>query len=93
MKGTPTNPQVKEIIINRVKAGEDLNQIASEFKLYPNTIRKWLAAGGVSGTSDTGRNHRSNALLLAKAQREKQELLAIIGELMVANKELSKKNS
>ena len=37
------------------------------------------------------RNYRSTALLLAKAERDKQDLLKIIGELVVINKELSKK--
>ena len=52
-------------------------------------------SGGISGTvinSDgSSRNLRSNDLLMAKLQREKQELIAIIGELTVFNRELSKK--
>jgi transposase-like protein len=88
------------LIINRVKTGENLDIVAREFSIYPNTIRKWLAQEGVSslggsdgGTCGTGsaRNGRSTALLLAKAQREKQDLLTIIGELIVQLKGQSKK--
>lgn len=91
MKGVPFPQEIKDLIINRVRQGESVTVLATEFKVYPNTIRKWLAqAGGVSGVSASGRNLRSNDLLLAKLQREKQELIAIIGELTVINRELSK---
>jgi hypothetical protein len=82
-RGVVTNPNIKEIIINRAKAGDRIDELAKEFKLYPNTIRKWLATEGVSGVTTTGRNQRSTVLLLAKAEREKQDLLRIIGKLTV----------
>jgi transposase-like protein len=102
-RGIPVIPEIRELIINRVKIGENLDIVAREFSIYPNTIRKWLAQEGVSslggsscnssGTSATGstRNGKSTALLLAKAQREKQDLLTIIGELIVQLKGQSKK--
>jgi transposase-like protein len=107
-RGIPVIPEIRELIINRVKIGENLDIVAREFSIYPNTIRKWLAQEGVSslggssssslgcnssGTSGTGstRNGKSTALLLAKAQREKQDLLTIIGELIVQLKGQSKK--
>jgi hypothetical protein len=89
-RGIQTNPDVKELIIKRAKEGERIDDLAREFKLYPNTIRKWLATEGISGVTTTGRNQRSTALLLAKAEREKQDLLNIIGKLTV---ELSKSDS
>lgn len=99
-KGVAVIPEIKALIIDRVKKGEWIDDLAREFKLYPNTIRKWLAVeGGVSGVKqvvdDTGqtttRNQRSTILLLAKAEREKQDLINIIGELTVQIRELSKK--
>jgi len=104
-RGIPVIPEIRELIINRVKIGENLDIVAREFSIYPNTIRKWLAQEGVSsfgggcngsnnsGTSGTRstKNGTSTALLLAKAQREKQDLLTIIGELIVQLKGQSKK--
>lgn len=91
MKGSPVPQNIKDIICRRIKEGENIDDIAREFKLYPNTIRKWLAQQGISGISTTGRNQRSIALLLAKSEREKQDYLAIIGELTVLLKQSKKK--
>ena len=94
-KGIIVTPEKKEIIISRVKLGEKVDDLAREFNLYPNTIRRWLAQEGVSGThvSSSGktRNNQSLTLLLAKSEREKQDLYKIIGELTVQYKELVKK--
>lgn len=84
MRGVPFSDELKELIINKVKAGESIDVLAKEYKIYPNTIRKWLVvSGGVSGISPTGRKLKSNDLVIAKLNREKQELIAIIGELTV----------
>jgi len=97
MKGVPFPPEIKSLIIQRVKQGDNINDLSVEFHVYPNTIRKWLAQEGISGSNSDNsgktRNQRSLALLLAKSEREKQALLEIIGELTVINKELSKKKS
>jgi hypothetical protein len=89
-RGIQTNPEIKLLIVKRAKEGDRIDDLAREFSLYPNTIRKWLAIEGVSGVSTTGRNQRSTALLLAKAEREKQDLINIIGKLTI---ELSKTGS
>ena len=100
MKGIRVPQPVKELIISRVRNGERVDDIAREFDLYPNTIRKWLKDIGVNSNSNNGSNctqdgmnisKSSNSLLISKLQREKQELLAIIGELTVLTKR-SKKN-
>ena len=94
-RGIMVAPEIKEIILGRAKSGEHVDDLAREFSLYHNTIRKWLAQEGVSGThvSPNGktRNNQSVALLLAKSEREKQDLYKIIGEMMVQYKELVKK--
>jgi transposase-like protein len=93
MKGHPVLPEIKEIIIKRASAGDKIDDLAREFNLYANTIRKWMAQEGVSGISPTGRNHRSVALMLAKSEREKKELMEIIGKLTVELTKGSKKKS
>ena len=82
-RGIQTNTEIKLLILRRAKEGDRIDDLAREFGLYPNTIRKWLATEGVSGVTSTGRNQRSTALLLAKAEREKQDLINIIGKLTV----------
>jgi hypothetical protein len=96
MRGIKVLEPIKELIIQRARDGDNINKLAQEFKLFPNTIRKWLAvSGGISGivTNSNGstRNLRSNDLLMAKLKRENAELLAIIGELTVLTRGLSKK--
>ncbi len=104
MKGTPVPEPVKELIITRIKNGEKVDELAKEFSLYPNTIRKWLRGfhsssnfnqDGSSGGSNNNHSTRtkSDALLISKLQREKQELLEIIGELTVLTKQSKKKSS
>lgn len=90
MKGVRVPKPVKELIISRVKNGEKIDDLAKEFNLFPNTIRKWLN----SSVTDSGRDldsKRSDILLISKLQREKQELLEIIGELTVLTKQSKKK--
>lgn len=92
MKGISFPEEIKQLVIKRTREGDKIEDLAREFKCSPNTIRKWLAlSGGVSGVSSSGRNLRSNDLLMVKLQKEKADLLAIIGELTVLNRELSKK--
>jgi transposase-like protein len=92
MKGVPFPEEIKQLIVKRTREGDKIEDLAKEFKCNSNTIRKWLVqSGGVSGVNSSGRNLRSNDLLMAKLQREKADLLAIIGELTVLNRELSKK--
>lgn len=92
MKGVPFPKEIKDLIIKRTREGDKVEDLAKEFKCFPNTIRKWLAqSGGVSGINSSGRSLRSNDLLMVKLQREKADLLAIIGELTVLNRGLSKK--
>lgn len=96
MKGIPFPQEIKQLVIKRIREGDKIDDLAKEFKCTANTIRKWLAvSGGTSGISinsdGSSRNLRSNDLLMAKLQREKADLLAIIGELTVYNRELSKK--
>jgi len=111
MKGIPTPQPVKDLIIDRIKNGERVDDVAKEFGLYPNTLRKWLneasmyGKGGRGGrytglnsnTNEYGKSTSSNRsqsdiLTISKLQREKQELLEIIGELTVLTKQSKKKS-
>jgi transposase-like protein len=93
MRGIKVPEPVKTLIIERVKNGERVDDIAIEFNLYPNTIRKWLSdlQIGVS-VSSTGDKSRSEALEISKLKREKQQLLEIIGELTVLTRQSKKKS-
>lgn len=96
MRGIKVPEPVKQLIIERVKNGERVDDLAIEFDLYPNTIRKWLVELGVSsGNSKSGgggRQGRSEILEISKLKREKEQLLAIIGELTVLTKQSKKKS-
>lgn len=91
MRGKKVPDPVKQLIIERVKNGERVDDLAIEFDLYPNTIRKWLAELGIPITSGK-RKGRSEALEISKLKREKKQLLAIIGELTVLTRQSKKKS-
>lgn len=84
-RGYPSvTADIRDSIINRIKEnGEKVADIAKEFGLKPKLIYGWLSS----------RNNGSGEILeLSKLRRERQALLAIIGELTVANKLGGKKN-
>ena len=89
MKGQPVRQDVRDMIISQVRQGQTVDNVAKENQLSPNTIRRWLGQSGGGGTST--RNPRSESLTVSRLIREKQDLMTIIGELAVQNKELSKK--
>ena len=91
MRGKKVPEPVKKLIIERVKNGEKVDEIATEFDLYPNTIRKWLSELQIS-VSSTGNKGRSEVLEISKLKREKQQLLEIIGELTVLTRQSKKKS-
>ena len=90
MKGQPVPQKIKELILERIRNGESVAVLAEEFKLYPNTLRKWMK---VSGVQSSGIRRTSELLEISKLKREKQQLLEIIGELTVLNKQSKKKSS
>lgn len=84
-RGYPSvTADVKDQIINKIKEnGEKVADIAKEYGLNPKLIYSWLSS----------KNNSSGEILdLSKLRRERQALLAIIGELTVANKLSGKKN-
>ena len=111
MKGVVVSELVRNLIIDRVKKGELVDDLALEFSLYPNTIRRWLRenqSGGVnqagtgSDSEDVSQSRNQSGakkpkspacldLQISKLQREKQQLLEIIGELTVLTQQSKKK--
>lgn len=82
-KGFPSlTKEQKQEIISRIKErGEQVSDLAKEYGVVPKTIYNLLARSA----------HNTGALLeLAKARRENEALLKIIGGL-VAGQELGKK--
>jgi len=93
MRGKKVPEPVKKLIIERVKNGERVDDLAIEFDLYPNTIRKWLSELQISISVSSARNRgRSEVLEISKLKREKQQLLEIIGELTVLTRQSKKKS-
>lgn len=91
MRGKKVPEPVKQLIIERVKNGERVDDVAIEFDLYPNTIRKWLSELQIPNSS-SGNKARSEVLEISKLKREKQQLLEIIGELTVLTRQSKKKS-
>ena len=80
MKGQPVRQDVRDMIISQVRQGQTVDNVAKENQLSPNTIRRWLGQSGGAGSTST-RNPRSESLTVSRLIREKQDLMAIIGEL------------
>jgi hypothetical protein len=93
MRGVVVLPAVKDLIINRIKNGEKVDDLAFEFNLSPNSIRKWLKDKGVTSIRGGSKVGSSEILQISKLQREKQQLLEIIGELTVLTRQSKKKSS
>lgn len=85
-KGQIVPQQIKELIIQKVKEGIPIAQLAQEYDLYPNTIRRWCRTQMQSGSTS-----KSDALLISRLQKQNRELMEIIGELTLENR--VKKNS
>jgi hypothetical protein len=75
------------------KNGEKVDDLAFEFNLSPNSIRKWLKDKGVTSIRGGSKVGSSEILQISKLQREKQQLLEIIGELTVLTRQSKKKSS
>lgn len=115
MKGVIVPQPVRKLIIDRVDKGDLVDDLAIEFSLYPNTIRRWLrenqgdmnpeddsrGSRGSGGSGDdshssfkTGQKKSKSPasldLQISKLQREKQQLLEIIGELTVLTQQSKK---
>ena len=76
-----TNSEVKKEIIEKVKAGEKVNDLASKYGVSNRTIYAWLKRS-VSSISLAEFNH---------LKKENQDLKAIVGALMFQLEKLKKK--
>lgn len=75
------NSEVKKEIIEKVKAGEKVNDLASKYGVSNRTIYAWLKRS-VSSISLAEFNH---------LKKENQDLKAIVGALMFQLEKLKKK--
>lgn len=85
-KGQIVPAQIRELIIQKVKDGVPIAQLATEYDLYPNTIRRWCRQQMLAGSTS-----KSDALMISRLQKQNRELMEIIGELTLENR--VKKNS
>ncbi len=76
------NNEVKKEIIDKVKAGEKVNDLASKYGVSNRTIYAWLRRSVSSAISLAEFNH---------LKKENQDLKAIVGALMFQLEKLKKK--
>lgn len=74
-KGVPYAQDFKEEILNRVKNGEKVADIAKEKSILPKIIYQWMARG------TNVKSDRNYVLEINKLNREVEELYRLIGKL------------
>jgi transposase-like protein len=79
---TTINSEVKKEIIDKVKAGEKVADLASKYGISNRTIYAWLKWSVNSNISLAEFNH---------LKKENQDLKAIVGALMFQLEKLKKK--
>jgi transposase-like protein len=104
-KGQPVPIEIKQQIINQVKQGVSVSQLAEQNGIIPNTIYNWLSGGVRSnGGGDTDNPNNQNyqsiiktktnyALTIARLVKEKQELTEIIGKFAIQIEKLNSGDS
>lgn len=105
-KGQKLPIEKKLQIIEQVKLGIPISELALENNLNPNTIYAWLSGKGLGNSNNsnssntldptiTSKTKTNDALTIARLIREKQELTEIIGRFAIqiekSNSESSKK--
>jgi transposase-like protein len=103
-KGQPVSQSVKQEIINQVKQGVSVSQLAEQNDIIPNTIYNWLSGRGLGGrgrssggdTDDPNqlaqlnlKTKTNDALTIARLVKEKQELTEIIGKFAIQIEKLN----
>jgi transposase-like protein len=89
MRGILIPQTVKDQIIESFKNGISIKQLATEYNLHPNTIRKWIADTVKSGTSDSTTS-KADAYTIARLRREKQELVEMIGKMAIQIEQMNR---
>ena len=97
-KGQQIPNSLKQEIINQVKQGVPVTELAKQNGIIPNTIYNWLSGRGLGRDDSLDGNLRSitktnDALTIAKLIKEKQELTEIIGKFAVQIEKLNSVDS
>ena len=74
--------EIKDEVLARIKQGQKVPQLASEYGISTKTIYNWLSAGVVAEVS---------ALEHAKVKRERDDLLRLVGNLTLEVEKRKKK--
>lgn len=74
-KGVPYSSEFREEILNRIKAGEKVADLAREYSLQPRLIYQWMAR------STEVKSDKNYVLEINKLNREVEELYRLIGKL------------
>lgn len=78
----PINKEIKEKILAKVKNGEKVPELATQYGVAPNTVYGWLSDRAAS---------EPGTLELSRLKRENQDLYWLLGKV-TAELERSKKN-
>jgi hypothetical protein len=87
-KGQRIPPDIKEEIINKVRSGILISELATNYRIASTTIYNWLNTDiNIEGSNTSNQIIRSSktndALTIARLIREKQELTEIIGKFAI----------
>jgi transposase-like protein len=78
------NNEVKQEILGKIKAGEEVKKVAAQYGVSDRTIYLWLKKGVVSNVS---------ALEMGKLKKENQILKEIVGVLTMELEKVKKKRN
>lgn len=83
------SPQIKETILKQVKQdGRKVSEVAKEFSISTVTIYNWLS----KEVASTGKTDMAYLKEIHKLQREKDDLVRIVGALSIVVEGLKKKD-
>jgi transposase len=78
------NSEVKQEILGRIKAGEEVKKVSAQYGVSERTIYLWLKKGVVNNVS---------ALEMGKLKKENQILKEIVGVLTMELEKVKKKRN
>lgn len=95
-RGIIIAPEVKGLIIEKIKQGIPISQLSLEYNISTKAIYNWLGSNNKSSVGGNGTmviSKKSDALIIARLIKEKQELTQIIGKFCIQLEQLQKGES
>jgi transposase len=82
MKGKIISKEIKEEVLEKIKNGEKINELANLYGLGQKTIYNWL----------TKQSNQVSSLELGKLRRENETLKILLGEFVLEKSKRKKNN-